>query len=90
MNFSQFWIISWGVAFRHHLSRILDPFDNVGSGDIPTSLGIASTDASSSGTSKSPKQPNYKILEAGDPMTTSIYDATTSLSQSSPTSVTQQ
>ena len=62
----------------------------MGSGDIPTSLGIASTDATSSGTSKSPKQPNYKILEAGDPMTTSIYDATTSLSQSSPTSVTQQ
>ena len=86
-------LISQGVAFEHFISCTLDPFDNVGSGDIPTSLGVVSTEASnasSSGTCKSPKQPNYKILEAGDPMTTSIYDATTSLSQSSPTSVTQQ
>ena len=70
---------------------ILDPFEEVGSGDIPSSLGVVSSDVSNvaSDAHKSPKHPSYKILEAGDPMVTGIYDATTSLSQS-PTSVTQQ
>lgn len=63
---------------------------------MPSSVGAVSSDASNAAcsnaiASRSPKQkPNYKILEAGDPMTTGIYDASTSLSQSSPTSVTQQ
>ena len=64
-----------------------DPFEETGASDIPSALGAVSNSASV--TQKAVKQPNYKILEAGDPMVTSMYDASTSLSQS-PTSVTQQ
>ena len=67
-----------------------DPFEEAGTSDIPSSsLGVVSNSASDTTQHKTSKQPNYKILEAGDPMITSIYDASTSLSQS-PTSVTQQ
>ena len=65
----------------------LDPFEETGASDIPSALGAVSNSASDP--QKAVKQPNYKILEAGDPMVTSMYDASTSLSQS-PTSVTQQ
>ena len=64
-----------------------DPFEETGASDIPSALGAVCNSASD--TQKAVKQPNYKILEAGDPMVTSMYDASTSLSQS-PTSVTQQ
>ena len=77
----------WLQCQTNHILHILDPFEEAGTSDMPSSLGVASNSASD--THKATKQPNYKILEAGDPMVTSIYDASTSLSQS-PTSVTQQ